>query len=226
MSDGPARSRRRPVVLAWAVAVGLAAAPAAAVSARGPTDDARYTVLSLHATISSTQNAHVGPGQDGDGAADVELAALNRPHFTLPTTSKPRRVSVRVGGSGDANARFVLAARGSLAAQTVECASALRLGARAAPVTVQVVPGAGGQRMVRVRVTLPYVRAPYVEANDLYPPTGPCPLEERKLSLARTVPFRLLTRPRLVLTFGGKSTAASGDIEYTTSWAVALTLGR
>jgi hypothetical protein len=79
---------------------------------------------------------------------------------------------------------------------------------------------------VLVRVALPYVRAPYVEATDLYPASGPCPIEQEKLRLARTVPLRLFTRRRLVLTFTGRRTAAAGDITYTTSWRVALTLAR
>jgi hypothetical protein len=208
-----------------------ATAVAAVLSASAPAaGQARYTIVSVAGTTADIQVAHVGPGEDGEGAATVRLTSLSRPGITLAATSKRTTVLVRVTATGDAHARFVLAERAGLSARTVECSSPLHLAPRGVPAVFDVVRTAGRPHSVRVRLTLPYVRAPYVEATDLFPSSGPCDAAtgavERTLRLARTVPFRSLEQPRLVLAFAGKVKATAGDVVYTTTWKVVLTLVR
>src|SRR4029079_7823518 len=143
----------------------LAAALLPITTTSGPT----YVVASLTAKIRAAQVVHEGAGEDGDGAATVALTTLTHPQFRLPPTSRQRRLPVRVGGSGAAQARFDLGARPGGPSGHVECSSALTIGPRAAPITF-VATAAG----MRIRLALPYISAPFVEASDLYPTTGAC----------------------------------------------------
>src|SRR4051794_30519093 len=143
----------------------LVVAPAAG----GEGGEVRYQLAFLNATTRDAQVTHEGPGEDGDGASEVRLVALSRPQFTFPATGTSRTVSIRVKGAGDASARFVFAERAGAPSRTAECASALVVTPRGASVSF-----ATGQQVVRVRLVLPYVRAPFVEASDLYPSSGPC----------------------------------------------------
>jgi len=204
---------------------GLSVLLAAALLPIKTTSEPAYVVTSVTATIRAAQVVHEGAGEDGDGAATVALTALTHPQFRLPPASRQRRLSVRVGGSGAAQARFDLGARPGGPSGHAECSSVLTVGPRAAPVTFLATPAG-----VRIRLALPYVSAPFVEASDLYPATGPCDANTgarpATLVTARTFNRALFSKRRVTLTFASRRTEPTGDVTYTTTWRVTVTLTR
>jgi hypothetical protein len=209
-----------------AVATALAATAVSAPIAATARPVATYQVASLAATIRDAQVTHEGPGEDGEGASNVRLSSLNRPRGTLPSARRALTLKIRVTGSRDAHATFLFVDRVTGTARSTECASTLDV-ARTAPLALTL---SLDGRSLHLRLRLPYVRAPFVETGDLYPPTGPCDAATgatvRTLQLGRVLPRSKFTRSRFTITFVGTRRAVSGDTTYTTTWHVTLTLHR
>ncbi len=207
------------------IRVGLLIAAVTAASAAGANGEPRYVLTSLSATVRSAQVAHEGPGEDGDGAATVTLSAGSHPQLRLHAAAGRPTVSIRVSGAGEAHARFVLAERAGVPSRSAECSSTLLVAPQRAPVTFAL-----GHGTVRVQLALPFVRAPFVEATDLYPASGPCDMNTGAVPLtlvvARTFNSAVFARRRVTLTLSGRRPAQEGDIAYTTTWRATLTLTR
>jgi hypothetical protein len=186
---------------------------AAAFAAPPPT----YTVASLNATVGDAQVVHEGPGEDGSGAAALVVVSRSRPAVAL---SGRRTLTIRLAVTGEAHASFTLAERPGVPAGSAECSSPVALvGNGRATFTTAL-------RAVRVSLALPYVRAPFVEASDLYPASGPCEVIRQTLSVTRAFNPALFTRPRVVLTLSGTRVTPDGDFTYTTRWRATMILIR
>jgi hypothetical protein len=190
------------------------------VSSIGATSAPTYALVSLSATVHDDQVTHEGPGEDGAGASTVALVTLTRPRLAITATPSTRTVTIRVKGSGDAQASFNFAGGVGSPPRRVECASPVLTRAQSTATFV------AGKRTVQVRLTLPYVQAPFVEASDLYPDSGPCDVRGRTLVVTRTFPAALVARRPVTLTLAGTKATNDGDIVYTTTWRASLTLAR
>ena len=82
---------------------------------------------------------------------------------------------------------------------------------------------ARGRPVVRVRLALPYVRAPVMSSAD-DPPT--CHVTVATLDLRRVLPLSVFARKRVTVPFTGSRRRVSGDTTYTTSWRARLELRR
>jgi len=210
-------------------AVGASFAVVAALSlsatASAHSEDVAIQVASLAGSVTESQTTHEGPGEDGTGESSVTLRSSNRPRGVLRSNGQPLKLAVATNATGDAHAEFVFVDRVSgQVGRRADCASRLQL-ARTTRVTAMW--HRGNPRLLDLAVTLPFVGAPFVEATDLYPETGPC-----GITTGATVHWLQLEKSvraspsdsRYLVSFSGTRRTAAGDTTYTTRWSVKIVL--